>query len=479
MRCPQHHSKIPLSALLPGFLLRMLLLGVNVYAGSDSLTLLNGDVIQGRFEKLQGTSLQFKPLWAHETVGIPAAFAGNLQFSSGKPDVPFRDVRLEFVSGGHLQGRLLDVNDNAVVFKTTWGQVLTTRREFIHRLLFLPDEENILFQGTFDDGQWELAPSENDASSATVEGNLLTLRGPTHAGFTLPPLPEKMVVEFSVRNLMQANGFNFELLARGPPGRLQEGLSFMFGGNWLVARMSQPRGRNRQLFRGTLGHAIQEGEWTRFRFLCDLKTNQIQIWLDGEYYHTFHYDTEADPVDKDQFKIRFLNRNPSTVVEVSDLVVWKTTAAFPEIQIDGLNMPDPGYLRLHNGDVLNADLTEIDKGWVHVQLPQGENISLRRDRVDHITLQAEGHIQPKRRERDVLVRLAGSSDSFTLRLLSLDSEGLTGESDYFVEPLKIPPAFLQQVEFNIHQRIRFDRGMQRQEPLVFLSLDPMQMDGGA
>ena len=471
MHSPRSHFK-PL-------LIAFLLTGVGVCAGTDMLTILNGDLIHGRFEGLEGTSLQFKPLWAEKSIEIPAAYVGHLQLAPNMPEVQPRDIRLEFVSGQHLQGRLLDVKEETVILETDWGQTVTAKRELIHRLLFLPEPENMLFQGAMDGERWELGAAEDQDADAVSEGNLIRLRGPAHAGFSLPPLPEKMIVEFSVRNLTHVNVFNLELLAGGPQGRLQEGLSFMFSGSWLTARSSQPRGRNQQLFRGQLDQVIQEGDWVRFRFLCDLKTKQFQIWMNGAFYHTFHYETEEELVGKDQLKIRFHSRNQTSMLEISDVKVWKTSVSFPEMQMDALKMPGQEYLTLHNGDVLRASLTGIDTEWVHLRLPQGEEIALRRDRVDHITLQEKGQIQPKRRGRDVLLRVTGSSDNFTLRLQAMDADGLTGESEYFVEPLKIPPEFLHQVEFNIHQRIRFDREMQRQEPLAFLSLGPKQMDGGA
>ncbi|MCC5849335.1 MAG: hypothetical protein JJU29_14725 [Verrucomicrobia bacterium] len=441
------------------------LMVASVFAGTDSLVMLNGDLIQGRFEVLKGTSLLFNPLWAHQPVEIPAAFVGQLKLSAQVPTTPLPDVRLELMNGDRLQGRLIEVTENVLVMETGWKQALTFQRDFIHRLFFLPEADEILFDGAVDPEAWALETLGNDPGSSGLQGNVLSLRGLASGGVTLPQLPEKMVAEFAVRNLSNVNVFTLEFLARGEPGRAQEGMALMFHGDWLTARVNHPRGRNQQLFRGTLDQMMQGGEWVNFRILSDLKNNEYQFWINGEYFHTFQYETEENMVGRKDLGIRFQSRNPNAVLEVSDMLVWESKTPFPRVHLDDPAVPDKEYLTLYNGDVLRAKVMGIESDVVRVRLPEGQEVSLRRDRVDSITLQPNMHIQPKRWDRDVRLRLSGRADRITLRLKSFDAEGVTGMSDLFLEPVKIPVEFLNHLEFNIHQRIRLDHQLERDDPL--------------
>lgn len=440
----------------------------------ESLRLLNGDHLQGELVGMHGNRLVFRPAWGGE-MEVPIAYAGRL-LRHQPPDLqpaaqpePFHaNVQVTFVNGDRMNVIWVGSDETHHHFQTFWGQRVRSRRAWVATIDVLPTPEMMVLSMPLDLTRWRI----NDMNSATQEprilGHRFELPGVSSLAYTLPRLPERMVLEFT---LVSPTGFptlGLDFLAKGNPNHPQTGLTFQINGGWMTVRSSSPRGRNEQLFRGQLLQGHGEHLRTHFRLYADLQEKSFLLRVDGQDFQEFAYETDERLVGASDLSIRFSSRNIMTQSVIEDLRIWQHEGPFPEAH-PLPKAPRSDVFVLKNGDVLQARLAEMDGDRMQLRLPTGTLIEMEPLRVEQIRFQVDSAFRPRLNRRDLQVSLAGSRDQLTLQLHKLSQERLEGKSELFEELLVIPYAAVWKLVFNPHHHHRMDQRILNGNDTFFFS----------
>ena len=440
-------------------LVAFLLTGFARGENPDILHLLNGDFLQGRVSRLEGSRLVFSPAWGGE-IEIPAAYAGRVTrtgFSRGTSDPNFvPNVRVSFLNGDTLDAQWFYSDNDDHHLKTSWGQTLRAKREWVTQKILLPDPEMLILGMPLDLSHWRM----NDISGAThtpeVFTNRVHLNGISSIAHTLPPLPERMILEFTMVSPDGRPGFVLDFLSRGPAQHPQTGLAFHFHGDWLTVRSSSPRGRNQQLFRGQLLRGPRsENIRTHVQLLADLSDKTFLLRVNGIDFQEFDFDTDERLVGARGLSLRLSSRTTMTRSVVEDLRLWRIDGPFP-VSEPLPEQPDRPVFVLSNGDVLQANFEKMADGNLHLRLPSGHELIMEPSRLSEIRYLSEDGSRPRLNRRDIKVELSGTGDRLTMELSSLNTDKVSGNSELFRETLTLPFPSVGLLIFNPHHAHRRD-----------------------
>jgi sRNA-binding carbon storage regulator CsrA len=449
-------------------LMVMLLVGPAAYAREIpvEVRMLNGDVFTGRFGEFDGSFFRVDPGWGGDGLRFHAAYTGTLlmiERDTGARRVP--DTRVTFTNGDRISGRLVGLNDDFLTLEAMWGQRLTANREFVRDLDVLPGEESRIFEGLSPLSDWSVrlpAGAELDDGRAgnwlIPEDSLLSRTTPTpESGGVL------FEIEASFPNGMPSASMEF-FQTSAPGGRQLEGMSLSLNPNWMHVRTIDPDGRHNWVLREPLP---PETFWepVRIAVYLNVETSEVVLRINEREFPTFVMHSGRGHRGREDLGFTLHAGRDSGGLRLHDVSFSRFSGVFsPEI-------PDTPILRdrvmFSNGDRMEADVLSMDGESVRLRLEADQEISLPRSRIRSLVLNTRPSLQPRRRSRDVELKLAERGDRITLALAEMDGHHLTGGGDIWKDPPKIPHGFVREVRLNIYQDLRHDTGSIRSPGFLF------------
>lgn len=416
----------------------------------DQLHLRNGSSLTGEVVSARGPQLVFQPRWSQTRAEIQLRDLDALLLSGDPPSHDLsRSHRLLLVNGDVLSGRLLSLDDHALRWRTLWGDEWTVVRSHVREIHFPPPEEDVFVSGTFPLGDWEITPLRQPDHEVfyIAEGDAITLRPQAMAMLTreFPRLPERLVLEFTVRNDSETFSYNMSLFT--DPGNMRAPGAFLV--------QSNQRNISLQVLSSGRGH---HGHWReslppgsehkrRYRFFVDWEKNRARMDVNGAPLREFDLPSELTQANaRRALTFRFTQQSSHIRVEGLRLYAWKGgTEAW-----DAAETERHDVLALWGRKPLTGRILEIQDGRVRFETRDGEIIQNPLHRIQTLRTRRQGRAAPRGRPSDVLLGFAGSADRIALSGFALESETLTGTGTGWRGKISVPHDEARVVWFNAH-----------------------------
>lgn len=421
----------------------------------DQVHLLNGDRVDGVILGMEGTRLMLEKESTGERVSIPAAYVGHIRRLGERMAIDRRsDVRLDYVNGDRLSGRLLGIGEASVELETSWGQRVRSRRNMIRRMEFIPSGPALIWRGPGLLSDWHV--EEIGPLTGTVEqaGSALLIPGVRAVSRGMPPLPERFEIQLRMRSEGGRGDFTVQLFSIGSLDLPVGGLHFYSRGVRLEG-VENAFGHGQSVhFRHHTGDLREAGR-RDFRVIGDLRRGEMLVEFNGEWIGPWKITDPAAMRMQPERIMKITARSPFQRLWVEEILF----AAYPyDFPVEREGDAGGGFgdrVLFANGDVLWTTVLDGEGDSVRL-LAEGETLQVPRQRIQSIAFDAQTLSLPRRTSRDMRLHHAGTRDRLTVSLRNFDGSVFRGGGDLWLEDLHLPHSAFRVAVFNIHTKVRRD-----------------------
>lgn len=432
-------------------------LGMGVVFGDGlpvEVRMLNGDLFTGGFQMFDGGYFEVKPGWGGENVRFHAAYTGSIRFSGTQTRREVHpSIRVRFVNGDQLSGRLLALSDEVLEMETLWGRFFTADRAFIKEVEILPGADSLIFTGFSPISDWsvQLPAGSSELASHTDE---IFLPENGRISRTLP-LPKTGGVLFEIELSFPKGETNttLELFQHSRRGRPLEGMVLSLNPSWIHVRTVDANGRQNWVLREPLAPEAAHDRIEAVVYL-NVQSAEVVLRLNDVEYPPFSLHTDAPLPGRENMELVLQAGRDSGGVDVHHVSFRRYPGVFaPDLSVED---PTRDVVVFRNGDRMEAGVVSMDPGGLSLRLEDQQLVEIPRERVRTVLLGTRPLIHPRRGRRDVEMHLAERGDRLTLALTGLDDGGFTGKSDIWKTLSAIPSGEIRKLRLNIYQNIRYD-----------------------
>ena len=418
-----------------------------------TLRLLNGDLMHGKILQARGTDLEFQPRWSATPVHIGLRFVNYLFLDGQSPKFFEPRAWIQLTNDDRLDGRFLGMDDEWVHWETPWGQKANIKRRMVKTLGVSPGKDEVLMPYAETPDDWSLLHhGRRQARNPTltmISGEMVLPPGnASTVTRQLPVIPERFVFEFKLKHLDEQFSTTLTLMGQNGLGRSQGSLSLQINQRQVFGQLIRQQSRAGNNWREDLPHHAREEQF--FRIFVDFNAETAIVYLNGRRFKAWEISNEENLVGRDDlyFSFRPVQGNGRTLLSQVRMLQWDGET-FPH-DLESMNR-QKDVIFLRNGQAVEGRVLQAgaDEWVVATEEDVRRTIPLAEILEYHppVPLRAT----PRRRNRDVELRLNGTGNRLTFVLNGFDGEHWHGESAAWSAPLEIPAEWLAFVRYNIYR----------------------------
>lgn len=403
----------------------------------DTLTLLNGDRLQGRLMAVDGSGVL---TWQHQAMLAPlrcqvaALDKVELQPRQGGRFESHRHLA-QLVNGDRLSGDVVTLDATQLVLRTWYAGSLQLARSRLAALTLAAGPFGVLYAGPSADlAGWGMDEAGQAAPGFAYRKGALVLAGERRCARHIPHMPAKARFDLELGNGQDAD-FSFSFFSDDPGGMISDAYSLNFAGG--VMDFRRMGGEERSLGTLDLSEHLVEQKRTPITILADRQGRYFALLLKGRLMGEFR--------DGQEFKgkgehIVFMNNNAASL-RVFRLTISPWNGRLPRAGSEDGTSVKQDTLTLANGDnivgtvrSIAQDLAKFETTYGTLDVPLASIASLRFANRPGPT---NGTVRCYFNEQDAV----------TMNLDQVAGETAAGTAGG-IGPLRLPLAALIRLEFN-------------------------------
>ncbi len=439
------------------------------------IRLLNGDRVMGEVARMEGDALVVEPRWGEGGVAVPAKYLGYLRMEPvPAPAEPFdANARVHFVNGDNLLARVLRMDSNRCELVTPWGQSLAANSRMIRRLDFLSGGGGTVLTGLGAPDDWVIARNPPSEEPRAV-GGAFVIRGNTVLSRKVRPLPERLELTLLLNGRNEGYNFSFSPLLANANDRGRGSFTLQFNRSNVFNRATDMHGNVANIWNERMPDNL--GTSLALRFFVDRPAESVSLYVNDHPVRSWTQPGLRESAAETERWLTLAVHNQGTLL-LENLIIQAWNGVLP---MQAVTQEEGGgdQILLKNGDVVQGDVLGIDGGLVRVRIPAGPTLEVPADRISAAYFSEATRHEPRRRNRDVEMRIGSRGEVLTLALAALDEDHAVGEGEMWMESLRVPRAGLSLMRFNIYQRRRHD-GTEFESDWIFQSHNPQLKPGNA
>ncbi|MCC5849336.1 MAG: hypothetical protein JJU29_14730 [Verrucomicrobia bacterium] len=422
--------------------------------GFQTLRLLNGDLMHGQVLDARGTDLEFQPRWTQSPVRIGLRFVNYLLLNSEASAHFTPKGWIELTNEDRLEGRFLGMDAEWIHWETPWGQKVNARRRMVKTLGFYPQEGEVLLPFVNSMAEWELMDhgrrQGHTQNITMIGGEIILPAGNTvTVARQMPKIPEQFLFEFKLQNSEEPYSSAITLMGLPAHGRAPGSMYLQVNQRHVFAQLISAQNRGGNNWREDLPPHAQSEQF--FQIFVDLNAETALVYLNGRRFKEWEISNEDALVGREDLVFSFRPVQGSGRARLSRvrMLQWdgKTT---PQDLGAADRQKDAIFLR--NGDMLEGRVVQADGRNLTVEVEAGGSRTFPLADVIEYHPPVPLRATPRRRNRDVEVRLHGNGNRLVYTLTGFDGENWIGEGGAWSAPLEIPHEWLAFVRYNIYRR---------------------------
>ena len=408
----------------------------------DSLTLLNGDRLQGR---LVGVDASGVLTWQHKAMLEPLRCStvalDKVELLPRKAEGSRHQQHIvRLVNGDRLCGDVITLDTTQLVFKTWYAGTLNIARSHLASLSPAAVPTGVLYEGPSEDlTGWLVSGDESVAPVLAYHKGALVLPLGRVCGRRIPKLPAKACFDLELGNWVTA-GFLFSFFCDDPRRMEGDAYHVNFSGGRIEFQRRAGEGEERSLGALDLPEQMTGRKRMRVTILADRQERRFTLLLDGRVAHEFRDTQEFKAkVDHSEY-IAFVGMDAASL-RIFRVSVAPWDGRIPKAESEDGAPVERDTLILSNGDNIAGMAYSIAQDSAKFKTAFGE-LAVPLERI------ASLRFANKPVPTNGTVRCCfNDQDAVTLTLEKLAAETLVGTAEG-IGPLKFPLGACTRLEFN-------------------------------
>lgn len=405
----------------------------------------SGERVRGEVVALGAEGLRIRPRWSLEPVTTELAEieqvllppAAGFPLRAGGSDVRFR-------TGDRVEGDWLEMSDDVLILKTSWGQRVRVRREAVREIRFSNDSDRVLMRGPSHGSEWHFRDPMGTGGAGAETGNPFIFHAVSgmSARTALPKLPIRFVFEVDVRPsepnfLYRLNLFGLGDNTRGPGNVNLE----------VNHRMLAVSGEGRDLaetvtWRDRLPEVAAAEQ--RFVFWVDLESETVEVDLNDERMLTLKLPEASTLIGAEDRMFSFQAQGGDGQIELLGLRLREHRSTLAPRR-SGFTRSDLDRIYLWDGRRVEGRLLSFGSETLRV-LEGRDVLVLSRDRVAAVVFaDSPADVKPGS-DLSVRVRTLDYRGRLTLRPVNGDGDSVRGGVSGWLDEAVIPFSNLVRME---------------------------------
>ena len=403
----------------------------------DSLTLLNGDRLQGRLEGVDGDGVltwQHKAMLAPLRCRLVALDKVELSPRTSEGVEPHRHLA-QLVNGDRLSGDVVALDATQLVLRTWYAGTLMIARSRLTALTPVAGPFGVLYDGPSADlAGWGRDEADQAAPGFAYRKGALVLAGGRRCARNIPHMPAKARFDLELGNCHDAD-FSFSFFSDDPGGMISDAYSLNFAGGGIDFR--RMAGEDSSLGAMDLSEQLAGRTRTHVTILADRQERYFALLLNGRLVDEFR--------DGQEFKgkgehIVFMNNNAASL-RIFRLTISPWNGRLPREGSEDGTAVEQDTLTLANGDNIVGTVRSIVQGLAKFETTYG---TLDVPLASIASLRFANQPGPT---NGTVRCYFNDQDAVTMALEKLAGEAVAGTAEG-IGPLHLPLGALTRLEFN-------------------------------
>ncbi|MCX7006691.1 MAG: hypothetical protein NTY53_05485 [Kiritimatiellaeota bacterium] len=408
----------------------------------DSLTLLNGDRLQGRLVGVDGSGVL---TWQHKAMLEPLRCStvalDKVELLPRKAEGSRQQQHIvRLVNGDRLCGDVVTLDATQLVLRTWYAGTLNIAHSRLAALSPSAAPTGVLYEGPSADLKgWLVSEDEPTAPALAYRKGALVLPLGRVCGRRIPKLPAMVRFDLELGNWATAS-FLFSFFCDDPRRMEGDAYNVNFSGGRIEFQRRAGEGEERSLGALDLSEQMAGRKRTHVTILADRQARRFTLLLDGRMAHEFRDTQEFKAKDEHSEYIAFMGMDTASlrIFRVS-VAPWDGRVPKAENE-DGVPV-ERDTLVLSNGDNIAGTAQSIAQDSAKFKTAFGE-LAVPLERI------ASLRFANKCAPTSGTVRCCfNDQDAVTITLEKLAAETIVGSAEG-IGPLKLPLGACTRLEFN-------------------------------
>ena len=404
---------------------------------ADSLTLLNGDRLQGRLVGVDGSGVV---TWQHKAMLEPLhcslAALDKVDLLPRKSEgIQHHRQLVRLINGDRLSGDVVTLDATQLVLRTWYAGTLNIARPRLAALTPGVEQSHVLYEGpTADLTGWSKDEADQSGPAPFYRHGALVLPGGRNISRAIAHLPDQVRFDLEL-GAWQETMFSFVFFADDPGGAANDAYGVTFASSTIDFHRTADE--ERSLGSADISEQLARRRHLPVSILADRKKRYFALLVDGRLVREFRDAKEF--TGKGQH-ISFLN-NSGTNLRIYKLIVSAWNGRLPRTESETEAIAGQDLLTLVNGDTIAGAARSIAQGSAQFETTYGA-LAVPLERI--ATLRFANPAAPT----NGTVRCwFNEQDAVTLALEKIAADSISG-SAAGIGALKLPLGALTRLEFN-------------------------------
>lgn len=403
----------------------------------DTLTLLNGDRLQGRLVGVEGSGVV---TWRHKAMLEPLHCAltalDKVELLPRKAEgVQHHRQFVRLVNGDRLSGDVVALDATQLVLRTWYAGTLNIARSRLAALAPGVEQSHVLYEGpTADLTGWSKDEADQSGPAPFYRHGALVLPGRRTLSRAIAHLPDQVRFDLELGGWRESD-FVFGFFADDPGGSANDAYGFNFSSG--TVEFHRAADDDRSLGSVDLSEQLAQRKHLHITILADRKKRSFALLLEGRLIHEFH--------DAQEFKGKghhiMITSASATGLRLYKLVVSAWNGRLPRAESESETAAGQDLLTLVNGDTMAGITRSIAQGVAQFETTYGA-LTVPLERI--ATLRFANPAAPT----NGTVRCwFNEQNAVTLALEKIAAETITGTAEG-IGKLQLPLGAFTRLEFN-------------------------------
>ena len=377
-------------------ILQPLLAMVLMASEPATLYFINGDILSGEIQRLEGDQFYFKSPMLREETTFNRDMLLDLKLTEeqleAKPVNHTATITLEDRFGqkserDQLQGQLVGINDDFLELATDYAGTLKIDRSLIYAIDISTDNY-LLYSGPNSLEEWQVLGDPNSWSYSN--NSLITGSGNSSLAKEFDT-PSRSQLSFTIDRKENIDLALLLYADSSEPERPRNYYELSLNANYLNMRKYLEKGSSRPLNRGTPNVRAKLGERIRCDIYSDTRSGAFHIYIDGKNYANF---SDLTPSPELMGKSLHLRSRRDYEMRIQNIKLFKWNGSLPQKlgTEEESELQKKNQLLLANGDALVGDLGKTHQDNIELTTEYTSyNVPLARVRSIQLAAKDENH----------------------------------------------------------------------------------------
>ncbi len=425
------------------------------FAEGDALVLMNGDSMKGRLGTLEKGRFWWTPAWSERSLRIPAAYVREIELAD-PPQIrplPDADALVSWRNGDEVLTQLSGMEADRLLIRFLPELMVPARLEFLRKIEFLPATKHssrhpFYYDLPPEEDAWEIIRGSDREKPWTRDALGLHIPANFEIAHEMPELPEKFRMQLLLRQPRENFRRDLRVFqSRRDPPENPSSLLFRFLPSH-ISILHYDGSRHTLVQRVPLDPGANPSEMHEINLYVNRRAHRFHLRFNGKTLGSWELDPGVAANAEDATSLTLTSSSGDYVFERLRVSSWSE-----DMQMALERAVPEGMVRVFpwGGDFFDARWAGLDEAGFRFVTDGGDSVLLARDAVAKLIFSESNPAPYRRNARDVQVINSAARAQLTFALESWDGAQLTGESEHWSTPLRLPREWIESLKMNVHR----------------------------